>query len=87
MATAFTSDECDVLAQALDAAWDIFSHSHRLETADIDLTKAALTRSILNGYEYGEHNPRRLAIAAVAQLDRSQPRFVTETESFAPPAA
>jgi hypothetical protein len=54
-------------------------------SADIDLTKAALTRSILNGYECGEHNPRRLAIAAVAQLDRPQSRFVTE--SFAPPAA
>jgi hypothetical protein len=85
MATAFTSDECDVLAQALDAAWDIFSHSQRVASADIDLTKAALTRSILNGYECGEHNPRRLAIAAVAQLDRPQSRFVTE--SFAPPAA
>ena len=85
MATAFTSDECDVLAQALDAAWDIFSHSQRVERADIDLTKAALTRSILTGYESGEHNPRRLAIAAVAQLDRPQPRFVAQ--SFAPPAA
>jgi hypothetical protein len=85
MAAAFTSDECDVLAQALDAAWDIFSRSQRVESANIDRTKAALTRAILNGYESGEHNPRRLAIAAVAQLDRPQPRFVAQ--SFAPPAA
>jgi hypothetical protein len=85
MANAFTSDECDLLAQALDTAWDIFSHSRRVESANIDWTKAALTRSILIGFENGEHNPRRLAIAAVAQLDKPQRRF--SAQSFAPPAA
>jgi hypothetical protein len=85
MATAFTSDECDVLAQALEAAWEIFLRSRRLETANIDTAKAALTRSILAGYENGEHNPRRLAIAAVAQLDAPQERFAAQP--FATPAA
>jgi len=85
MATAFTSDECNVLAQALDTAWEIFSHSQAVGSANIDLTKATLTRSILTAYENGERNPRRLAIAAVAQLDRPQPRFAPQ--SFAPPAA
>lgn len=84
MATAFTSDECNVLALALDTAWDIFLHSKRLESANIDVTKAALTRSILAGYESGERNARRLAITAVAQLDAPPPRFV---QRFAPPAA
>lgn len=76
MATAFSSDECNVLAQALEAAWEIFLRSRRLETANIDTAKAALTRSILAVYENGEHNPRRLAIAAVAQLDSPQAAFL-----------
>lgn len=85
MPTAFTSDECDLLARALDTAWDIFLHAQRVESANIDLTKAALTRSILAAYEGGEHNPRRLAIAAVAQLDLPQARLAPQ--QFVPPAA
>jgi hypothetical protein len=85
MATAFTSDECNVLAQALDTAWDIFSHSKPVESANIAWTKATLTRSILTAYENGERHPRRLAIAAIAQLDRPQRSFAAQF--FAPPAA
>jgi len=85
MDNAFTSDECNVLAQALDTAWEIFLNSRRLESANIELTKAALTRSILSGYENGEHNPRRLAIAAVAQLDRV-PAWIAATPSVSPAA-
>ncbi len=85
MATAFSSDECNVLAQALDAAWEIFLRARWHETMNIDTAKATLTRSILMGYENGEHNARRLAIAAVAQLDGPQPRYAAR--SFVPPAA
>ena len=74
MANAFTSEECNALAQALDVAWDICRHSGELDALKIDPTKAALTRAILAGYENGERNVRRLAIAAVAQLHtRSHP--------------
>lgn len=69
MTGAYSSDECDVLAQALDAAWDICRQSGDLDAYSIDLTKAALARSILSNYENGERNTRRLAIAAVAQLN------------------
>ena len=69
MTGAYSSDECNVLAQALDVAWDIFRHSGELDRRNIDATKAALTRSILSNYENGERNTRRLAIVAVAQLD------------------
>jgi hypothetical protein len=69
MTGAYSSDECDVLAQALDVAWDICRQSGDLDAYSIDLTKAALARSILSNYENGERNTRRLAIAAVAQLD------------------
>jgi hypothetical protein len=74
MNNAFSSDECNMLAQALDVAWDICVHSGDLQHRNIDDTKAALTRAILSGYESGERNTRRLAITAVAQLD-SPPAF------------
>jgi hypothetical protein len=69
MTGAYSSDECNVLAQALDVAWDICRHAGELDPFSVETTKAALTRSILSGYETGERNTRRLAIAAVAQLD------------------
>ena len=68
-AAAFTSSECDLLEQALDVAWDMVRRSGQLDAYNLDTAKSALTRAILEGYEGGEHNARRLAIAAVAQID------------------
>jgi hypothetical protein len=78
MATAFSSDECNLLAQALEVAWDICRQSGDFGNANIDAAKAALTRSILVGYEVGERNPRRLAIGAVARLGKAmlQPSII-----------
>ena len=73
MTGAYSSDECNILAQALDVAWDICRQAGRLDARSIEATKAELTRSILTNYEAGERNTRRLAIAAVAQLDTPQP--------------
>jgi hypothetical protein len=70
MTNAFSSDECNLLAQALDVAWDICRQSGDLENLNIEDAKATLTRSILAGYEIGERNPRRLAISAVAQIGK-----------------
>jgi hypothetical protein len=75
MDSVFTSDECNLLAQALDVAWEICIQSGDLERRNIDLTKAVLTRAILSGYENGERNTRRLAITAVAQLDAPRRQF------------
>jgi hypothetical protein len=75
MNSAFTSDECNLLEQALDAAWDIALHSGQLDSYRLETAKSALTRAILAGYENGERNTRRLAIAAVAQLETSAGRF------------
>jgi len=66
MTSAFTSAECDVLEQALDAAWEIFLRSRRLDERNLDTARSALTRAILEQYACGEHNVRRIAIAAVA---------------------
>lgn len=69
MTAAFTSDECNMLEQALDVAWDMVLRSGQLDGYNVDTAKAALTRGILSAYESGECNVRRLAIAAVAQID------------------
>jgi hypothetical protein len=78
MPNAFTSEECNVLAEALDVAWDICRHSGELDAMKLDSTKATLTRAILTGYDNGERNVRRLAIAAVAQLNAPQAPFAPE---------
>jgi hypothetical protein len=75
MNSAFTSDECNLLERALDAAWDIALHSGQLDGYRLEAAKSALTRAILSGYEGGERNTNRLAIAAVAQLEGSASRF------------
>jgi hypothetical protein len=75
MNSAFTTDECNVLEQALDAAWDIALRSGQLDGYRLETAKSALTRAILSGYESGERNINRLAIAAVAQLESSVGRL------------
>ena len=75
MSAAFTSDECNLLEQALDDAWDIALRSGQLDGYRLETAKSALTRAILSGYESGERNINRLAIAAVAQLESSVGRL------------
>lgn len=76
MNTAFTSAECNVLEQALNLAWEIFLRSRRLDTHNLDTAKAALTRAILDGFENGERNVRRLAITAVANIEQFEAQIV-----------
>ena len=59
MNAAFSSDECNLLEQALDVAWDIVLHSGKLDAFRLETAKAALTRAILTSYESGERNVRR----------------------------
>lgn len=68
MTTAFTSDDCDVLARALSAAWDMFVRSGRLHAYNLDTAKAALARAVLDAFEAGERNVRHLAVRAVANM-------------------
>lgn len=74
MANAFTSDECNLLAEALNFAWDICRNAGDLDTRNRDAAEAVLTQSILAGYETGERNARSLAIMAVAELDKPSTR-------------
>lgn len=75
MDSAFTSDECNLLEQALDTAWDIALRSGQLDGYRLETAKSALARAILAGYQNGERNMRRLAIAAVAQLESTAGRL------------
>ncbi|MGN6571334.1 MAG: hypothetical protein ACTHLO_07965 [Pseudolabrys sp.] len=68
MTAAFTSADCNALERALEIAWDIYLRKGQLEAGNLDTARAALTRAILDAYEQGERDPRRLAIAAVANV-------------------
>jgi len=68
MTTVFTSAQCDELEQVLETAWEIYLRKGELDAHNLDTARAALTRAILEGFEQGERNPRRLAIAAVASI-------------------
>jgi len=70
MTTVFTSEQCDVLQQALDIAWEMFLRAHKPGAEEAEAIKGALTRAILDEYEHGEHNARRMAIAAVAHIEQ-----------------
>ena len=68
MTTVFTSAECNELEQVLEIAWEMYLRKGKLDAHNLDTARAALTRAILDNFEWGERNPRRLAIAAVASM-------------------
>lgn len=70
MTSAFTSAECNELEQVLAIAWEIYLRKGQLDPYNLDTARAALTRAILDSFEQGERNPRRLAIAAVAGMSQ-----------------
>jgi len=76
MTAVFSSTECDTLEKALDVAWEIYLRSGKLDRLNIDTAKAALTRAILDGFESGERNARRLAIAAVANIEQYEAQII-----------
>lgn len=87
MNAAFSSDECNLLEQALDVAWDIVLHSGKLDAFKLETARAALTRAILTSYESGERNVRRLAISAVAQIEIYAARVPPASPQTQTPAA
>jgi hypothetical protein len=83
--SAYTAEDCEILAKALDYAWEIFLKSGRLTKENLDTARAALTYSILQAAQGGERNPRRLALEAAANVDAIEPRIRME-RSVALPA-
>ena len=87
MTTVFTSAECNELEQVLDIAWEIYLRKGELDSHNLDTARAALTRAILDGFEQGDRNPRRLAIAAVATIAQYEAVIVRRRPTPAPARA
>jgi hypothetical protein len=78
MNVSYTSEDCDVFAQALEHAWEMFLKTGRLTKDNLDTAQAALSYAILQAAAGGERNARRLAIVAVANVDAIEPRIRME---------
>jgi hypothetical protein len=76
--TAYATEDCGVLEQALEHAWEIFLKRGRLTRDNLDTAMAALAYCILQAAAGGERNPRRLAIHAVAHVGSVEPRIRLE---------
>jgi len=76
--TAYTTNDCEIFAQALDHAWEMFLKTGRLTGDNLDTAMGALAYCILQAAAGGERNPRRLAISAVAHVDAIEPRIRLE---------
>jgi hypothetical protein len=68
MSCAYDADDCHVLSQALDQAWEIYVRTGRLTATNIGVAKAALSYALLDVAQTGERNVSRLAIAAVGRM-------------------
>jgi hypothetical protein len=82
MDRAYDSDDCTILAKALEHAWEIFLKTKRLTAQNHDIAKGALSLAILEAAGIGERNPRRLAIAAVARMSKYEARVRAERSLF-----
>jgi hypothetical protein len=70
MTMAFTSQECELFANAVEAAW-----THLVETgqeANESLTKTALSRAILHAAGQGERKQELLVAYALAHLAKAK---------------
>ena len=68
----FSSEECEVLAEALDHAWEMFLKAGRLSPNNNDIAKGVLAHAVLQASRAGHRNPRELAMAAAASFDQYQ---------------
>lgn len=82
MDRAFDSEDCTVMAKALDQAWEIFLKTKRLTSQNHDIAKGALSLAIMDAAGGGERNPRRLAISAVARMSKYEARLIDERSLF-----
>ena len=74
MSAAYNSEDCELLAKALEQAWELFLKTQELTFENVDTARASLTYAILDAASKGERNPRRLAFGAVARV----PEFEAE---------
>jgi hypothetical protein len=87
MNAAYNSEDCTILAKALDLAWEIFLKAKRLTSQNHHIAKGALSFAILDAAESGERNPRRLAIVAVARMAKYEAGIIAHRSLFRGSAA
>jgi hypothetical protein len=75
MSAAYNSEDCQLLANALEQAWELFLQNGGLTFENADTAQASLTYAILDTASKGERNPRRLAFAAVARVPEFEPEI------------
>ena len=75
MNLAYTSEDCNIFAEALERAWEMYLKTGRLTKDNLDTAKAALSYAILQAAAAGERNARRLAIVGIAHVDAIEPRI------------
>ena len=75
MSAAYNSQDCELLANALEQAWELFLKSRGLTFENVDTARASLAYAILDAASKGERNPRRLAFGAVARVPEFEPEI------------
>jgi hypothetical protein len=85
MSTAFSPEECNEFAKALNTAWTHLSETGQVQ--DESVTKAALTRAILEAAEQGERNKDLLVAYALAHVEKAKHELRDRMESPATASA
>jgi hypothetical protein len=68
MSQAYDSQDCAVFSEALNGAMTIYMRERRLIPQTLDIAAAALAYALFDAAATGERNPRRLAVAAAANV-------------------
>lgn len=75
---AYDTEECSLLAKALDHAWELYLKSKRLTAYNLDLAKGAIAYAVMDAARRGGDNPRQIAKAAMARVGEHERRLQAE---------
>ena len=75
---AYDTEECTLLAKALDHAWELYLKSKRLTAYNLDLAKGAIAYAVMDVARKGGGNPRQIAKAAMPRVSMHERRLQAE---------
>jgi hypothetical protein len=75
---AYDTEECSLLAKALDHAWELYLKSKRLTAHNLDLAKGAIAYAVMEVARMGGDNPRQIAKAAMTCVSEHEQRSQAE---------
>jgi len=80
---AYDTEECTLLAKALDHAWELYLKSKRLTAYNLDLAKGAIAYAVMDVARMdvarkGGGNPRQIAKAAMPRVSAHERRLQAE---------